>query len=54
MQEAGLEPQEVFDSKIAETEQDQTFVAQLAALLPPDVDAKELHAFQWKVVAKKR
>ena len=54
LQEAGLEPQEVFDSKITESEQDQDFIAQLATLLPPDVDAKELHAFQWKVVAKKR
>ena len=54
LQEAGLEPQEVFDSKIAETEHDQAFIAQLAALLAPGVDPEELHAYQWKVVAKKR
>ena len=53
LEAAGLEPQEVFESR-EETEHDQAFIAQLATLLPPDVDAKELHAFQWKVVAKKR
>jgi glycosyltransferase, group 2 family len=54
LREASLEPQEVFDSKIVETEHDQAFIAQLAALLAPGVDPEELHAYQWKVVAKKR
>ena len=33
---------------------DQAFIAQLAALLATGVDPEELHAYQWKVVAKKR
>ena len=53
LEAAGLEPQEVFESR-EETEHDQAFIAQLAALLAPGVDPEELHAFQWKVVAKKR
>ncbi|UZD42269.1 methyltransferase domain-containing protein [Selenomonas sputigena] len=53
LREAGLEPQVVFESR-EETEHDQAFIAQLAALMPPGVDAQELHAFQWKVVAQKR
>ncbi len=54
LRQIGLEPQEVFASRDSETEQDQAFIAQLAALMPPGVDAQELHAFQWKVVAQKR
>ena len=53
LEAAGLEPQEVFESR-EETEHDQAFIAQLAALLAPGVDPEELHAYQWKVVAKKR
>ena len=53
LEAAGLEPQVVFESR-EETEHDQAFIAQLAALLAPGVDPEELHAFQWKVVAKKR
>lgn len=54
LQQAGLETQEVFESKVPETETDQAFAAQLVALLPPDVDPEELHAYQWKIVAQKR
>ncbi len=54
LRQIGLEPREVFASRDSETEQDQAFIAQLAALMPPGVDAQELHAFQWKVVAQKR
>lgn len=53
LEAAGLEPQKVFESR-EETEHDQAFIAQLAALLAPGVDSEELHAYQWKVVAKKR
>ena len=53
LREAGLEPQVVFESR-EETEHDQAFIAQLAALLAPGVDPDELHAYQWKAVAKKR
>ena len=54
LRQIGLEPREVFASRDSETEHDQAFIAQLAALMPPGVDAQELHAFQWKVVAQKR
>ena len=54
LRQLGLELQEVFASRDSETAQDQAFIAQLAALMPPGVDAEELHAFQWKVVAQKR
>lgn len=54
LQDADLEPQEVFDSKIEESEEEAALLAQLAALLPPEVDTAELHAFQWMVVAQKR
>ncbi len=53
LEAAGLEPQVVFESR-EETEHDQAFIAQLAALLASGVDPEELHAYQWKVVAKKR
>ncbi len=54
LQEAGLEAEEVFPSKMPESDADLAFIAQLAALLPPDVGEEELHAFQWKVAARKR
>ena len=54
LRQLGLEPREVFASRDSETAQDQAFIAQLAALMPPGVDTEELHAFQWKVVAQKR
>ena len=54
LQEAGLEAEEVFPSKMPESDADLAFIARLAALLPPDVGEEELHAFQWKVAARKR
>ena len=54
LRDAGLEPRYVRRIQIDETPQDEAFIEKLTALLPPEADADELHAYQWIIIAEKR
>lgn len=51
---AALEPQQITMSRVSENEQETALAERLAALLPQHIDPVELHAYQWKILARKK
>ena len=54
LREAALEPEIVRAARVAESEEEAFLIEHLTALLPQHIDPTELHAYQWKILARKK
>lgn len=54
LREAALEPEYIQAFQIPETEEDAAMGEHLTSLLPQHIDPRELHAYQWQILARKK
>ena len=54
LREAALEPEYIQAFQIPETEEDAAMGEHLTSLLSQHIDPRELHAYQWQILARKK